>query len=300
MNKLVQGIITPILTPMYEDESINFDELRNQVDRLIDAGVSGLFCFGTNGESYIISEEEKYAVLKVVIDQAGGRVPIYAGTGCPGTRDTIRMSRKAKELGADVLSIICPYFAAANQTEIYNHFAAVAQAVELPIVIYNIPPRTGNKVAPETVGRLAKDFPNIVGVKDSSGDFLNMQQYFEATRFREDFSVLSGNDALIFDNLVNGGAGAIAGCSNIYPKTICSIVELYKKGALAQALEVQRSLIPLRSTFKYGNPNTMIKCATKLLGYPVGDCRAPFNSISPEGVEALKRVLAEGAQKGME
>ena len=87
MNKLVQGIITPILTPMYEDESINFDELRNQVDRLIDAGVSGLFCFGTNGESYIISEEEKYAVLKVVIDQAGGRVPIYAGTGCPGTRD---------------------------------------------------------------------------------------------------------------------------------------------------------------------------------------------------------------------
>ena len=300
MNELVQGIITPILTPMYEDESINFDELRNQVDRLIDAGVSGLFCFGTNGESYIISEEEKYAVLKVVIDQAAGRVPIYAGTGCPGTRDTIRMSRKAKELGADVLSIICPYFAAANQSEIYNHFAAVAQAVDLPIVIYNIPPRTGNKVAPETVGRLARDFHNIVGVKDSSGDFLNMQQYLEATRFREDFSVLSGNDALIFDNLVNGGAGAIAGCSNIYPKTICSIVELYKKGELAKALEVQRSLIPLRSTFKYGNPNTMIKCATELLGYPVGSCRAPFNSICPEGVEALKKVLAEGAQMGME
>lgn len=300
MNKLVQGIITPILTPMYEDESINFNELRNQVDRLIDAGVSGLFCFGTNGESYIISEEEKYAVLEAVIDQTAGRVPVYAGTGCPGTRDTIRMSLKAKELGADVLSIICPYFAAANQTEIYNHFAAVARAVDLPIVIYNIPARTGNKVAPETVGRLARDFANIVGVKDSSGDFLNMQQYFEATQFRDDFSVLSGNDALIFDNLVNGGAGAIAGCSNIYPKTICSIVELFRKGELDKALEVQRSLIPLRSTFKYGNPNTMIKCATRLLGYPVGDCRAPFNSISPEGVEALKKVLAEGAQMGME
>ena len=300
MNKLVQGIITPILTPMYEDESINFNELRNQVDRLIDAGVSGLFCFGTNGESYIISEEEKYAVLEAVIAQTAGRVPVYAGTGCPGTRDTIRMSLKAKALGADVLSIICPYFAAANQTEIYNHFAAAARAVDLPIVIYNIPARTGNKVAPETVGRLARDFANIVGVKDSSGDFLNMQQYFEATRFRDDFSVLSGNDALIFDNLINGGAGAIAGCSNIYPKTICSIVELYRKGELDKALEVQRSLIPLRSTFKYGNPNTMIKCATRLLGYPVGDCRAPFNSISPEGVEALKKVLAEGAQMGME
>lgn len=300
MNQLVQGIITPILTPMYEDESINFDELRNQVERLIEAGVSGLFAFGTNGESYIISEEEKNAVLKVVIDQAAGRVPIYAGTGCPGTKDTIRMSLKAKELGADVLSIICPYFAAANQTEIYNHYAAVAEAVDLPIVIYNIPPRTGNKVAPETVGKLAKNFPNIVGVKDSSGDFLNMQQYFEATRFRDDFSVLSGNDALIFDNLVNGGAGAIAGCSNIYPKTICSIVELYRKGEIEKALEVQRSLIPLRSTFKYGNPNTMIKCATKLLGYPVGDCRAPFNSISPEGVEALKAVLENGKKLGME
>lgn len=300
MNKLVQGIITPILTPMYEDESINFDELRSQVERLIAAGVSGLFCFGTNGESYILSEAEKYAVLEAVIHQAAGRVPIYAGTGCPGTRDTIRMSRRAKELGADVLSIICPYFAAANQTEIYNHFAAVARAVELPIVIYNIPARTGNRVAPETVGALARDFANIVGVKDSSGDFLNMQQYLEATRFREDFSVLSGNDALILDNLVNGGAGAIAGCSNIYPKTICSIVELFRKGELGRALEVQRSLIPLRSTFRYGNPNTMIKCATRLLGYPVGECRAPFNSISPEGVEALKKVLAEGAQKGME
>ena len=300
MNKLVQGIITPILTPMYEDERINFDELRNQAERLIAAGVSGLFCFGTNGESYILSEEEKYAVLEAVIHQTAGRVPIYAGTGCPGTRDTIRLSQRAKELGADVLSIICPYFAAANQTEIYHHFAAVAQAVELPIVIYNIPARTGNAVAPETVGKLARDFTNIVGVKDSSGDFLNMQQYLEATRFREDFSVLSGNDALILDNLVNGGAGAIAGCSNIYPKTICSIVELYQKGELAKALEVQRSLIPLRSTFKYGNPNTMIKCATKLLGYPVGNCRAPFNSIAPEGIAALKKVLEDGKKAGME
>ena len=300
MNQLVQGIITPILTPMYEDESINFDELRNQVNRLIAAGVSGLFCFGTNGESYIISEEEKYAVLSCVIEETAGRVPVYAGTGCPGTKDTIRMSLKAKELGADVLSIICPYFAAANQQEIYNHYAAVAKAVDLPIVIYNIPPRTGNAVAPSTVGKLAHEFSNIVGVKDSSGNFLNMQQYIEATRDIENFSVLSGNDALIFDNLVNGGAGAIAGCSNIYPKTICQIVEKYKEGKLDEALALQRSLVSLRDTFKYGNPNTMIKYATQLLGYPVGSCRAPFNSISGDGKEALRRVLDENKEKGME
>ena len=130
MNQLVQGIITPILTPMFEDESINFDELRNQVDRLISAGVSGLFCFGTNGESYIISEEEKCAVLKTVIEQTAGRVPVYAGTGCPGTKDTIRMSLKARELGADVLSIICPYFAAANQMEIYGHYLSLIHISE--------------------------------------------------------------------------------------------------------------------------------------------------------------------------
>lgn len=300
MNKLVQGIITPILTPMYEDERINYDELRNQVERLIEAGVSGLFCFGTNGESYIISEEEKCEVLKVVIDQTAKRVPVYAGTGCPGTRDTIRLSRKAQELGADVLSVICPYFAAASQEEIYNHYAAVAEAVDLPIVVYNIPARTGNAVAPATIGKLAHTYGNIVGIKDSSGNFLNMQQYMEATRDLEDFSVLSGNDALIFDNLVNGGAGAIAGCSNIYPKTICSIVSLYREGRLQEALAVQRSLISLRDTFKYGNPNTMIKYATKLMGYPVGDCRAPFNSISGNGKEALKKVLEENKAKGME
>lgn len=300
MNQLVQGIITPILTPMYEDESINFDELRNQVERLIAAGVSGLFCFGTNGESYIISEEEKYAVLEAVVAQTAGRVPIYAGTGCPGTRDTIRMSQRAKELGADALSIICPYFAAANQEEIYGHYAAVARAVDLPIVVYNIPPRTGNAVAPATIGRLAHDFKNIVGIKDSSGNFLNMQQYIEVTRDREDFSVLSGNDALIFDNLVNGGAGAIAGCSNIYPKTICGIVTLFRQGKLEEALAAQRSLVSLRSTFQYGNPNTMIKYATKLLGYPVGDCRAPFNSISGDGKAALRKVLDENRAKGME
>lgn len=300
MNTLVQGLITPMLTPMFEDESINYQELENQAERLIDAGVNGLFVLGTNGENYIMNDEEKLRVIEHVVQKVHHRVPVYAGTGCPGTKETIRLSKKAKELGADVLSIVCPYFAAANQNEIYNHYAAVAQAVDLPIVVYNIPPRTGNAVAPATIGKLAHTFSNIVGIKDSSGNFQNMQQYIEATRDREDFSVLSGNDALIFDNLVNGGAGAIAGCSNIYPKTLCSIITYYKNGEYSRALDAQRSLIPLRDTFKYGNPNTMIKYATKLLGYPVGDCRAPFNSISEEGKEALRKVLEENKAKGME
>ncbi len=300
MNKIARGIITPILTPMYDDESINYEELKNQVERLIAAGVSGLFVFGTNGESYVLNEEERRSVLKTVVEQTAKRVPVFAGAGFPGTKETIRQSLIAKDLGADALSLLCPYFAAANQNEIYNHFAAINREVDLPVVIYNIPARTGNKVAPETIERLANDCEHIVGVKDSSGDFLNTQNYIVRTSFRDDFSVLAGNDALILDTLVNGGAGAIAGCSNIYPKTICSIYTSFLAGDLDAALKAQRSLTPLRNTFRYGNPNTMIKCATRMLGYPVGSTRAPFNGISPEGIEALRKVLDDGKRLGME
>ena len=147
----IKGIIPPILTPMNEDESLNLPELRNQIERLRAGGVHGLFAFGTNGEGYILSENEKYEVLEVMIDQVKGRVPVYAGTGCISTRDTIRQSVQAEKMGADVLSIITPSFAAASQKELYDHYVAVAKHVNIPIILYNIPPRTGNKLAPETV-----------------------------------------------------------------------------------------------------------------------------------------------------
>ena len=125
-NVEIKGIIPPILTPMNEDESINLDELRNQIERLLAGGVHGLFAFGTNGEGYILSENEKYEVLEAMIDQVKGRVPVYAGTGCISTRDTIRQSVQAEKMGADVLSIITPSFAAASQKELYDHYVAVA------------------------------------------------------------------------------------------------------------------------------------------------------------------------------
>ena len=153
----LKGIIPPILTPMNSDESVNLDVLREQIERMIEGGVHGLFPFGTNGEGYILSEKEKIEVLEVTIDQVNGRVPVYAGTGCISTADTIRMSKKAQELGADVLSIITPSFALASQKELYNHYAEVAKHVDIPIVLYNIPARTGNKLLPETVAKLAKD-----------------------------------------------------------------------------------------------------------------------------------------------
>lgn len=294
----MKGIIPPIVTPMNPDETINEQELKNQVNRQIKAGVHGIFPLGTNGEGYILSEEEKEQVLSVVIEETSGRVPVYAGTGCISTKDTIRQSKMAQRLGVDVLSLVTPSFAAASQEEIYLHYKTVAGAVDMPIVLYNIPARTGNAIAPSTVARLSK-IDNIVGAKDSSGNFDNMLRYIELTREREDFAILSGNDSLILWNLYAGGSGGIAGCANVYPEVMVSIYESFMAGEFTKAREAQDSIRSFRGCFRYGNPNTIVKTAVNLLGYPVGKCRAPFNIIPEEGLEALKRVLEENKKSGM-
>lgn len=294
----LKGIIVPIITPMKEDETINEQELRNQVNRMIENGIHGIFPFGTNGEGYILNEKEKEQVLSIVIDEVKGRVPVYAGTGCISTRDTIRQSLMGKSLGADVLSVITPSFAAASQNELYEHYKTVAQAVDMPIVLYNIPARTGNALAPATVARLGK-IDNIVGAKDSSGNFDNMLQYIELTRDRKDFSILSGNDSLILWNLLAGGTGGIAGCANVYPKNMAAIYDRFTAGDLDGARKAQDAIRSFRNCFKFGNPNTIVKTAVALLGYPVGKCRAPFNQVSAEGVEAIRKVLEENKALGM-
>ena len=294
----LKGIVVPIITPMNEDETINEQELRSQVNRMIENGIHGIFPFGTNGEGYILDEKEKEQVLSIVIDEVKGRVPVYAGTGCISTRDTIRQSLMGKSLGADVLSIITPSFAAASQNELYEHYKTVAAAVDMPIVLYNIPARTGNALTPATVARLSK-IDNIVGAKDSSGNFDNMLQYIEQTRDRKDFSILSGNDSLILWNLLAGGTGGIAGCANVYPKNMASIYDRFAAGDLDGARKAQDAIRSFRNCFKFGNPNTIVKTAVALLGYPVGKCRAPFNQVSAEGVEAIRKVLEENKALGM-
>ena len=286
-NVAIRGIIPPILTPMNEDESINVAELRNQVNRMIEAGCHALFPFGTNGEGYILSGEEKKLVLETVVEETNGRVPVYAGTGCISTRETIAQSKMARDIGADVLSIITPSFAAASQNELYDHYKAVAEAVDMPIVLYNIPARTGNAIAPATVEKLAQ-IANILG-------------YIDAGRGKQngDFATLSGNDQLIIWTLLAGGAGGIAGCANVYPHTMASIYDLFMAGRIEEAKAANASIQSFRACFKYGNPNTIVKTAVALLGYNVGKCRAPFNQVPEEGIEALRKVLAENAAKGM-
>lgn len=296
----VRGIIPPIITPMNEDESINISELRAQVNRQIKGGIHAIFCFGTNGEGYILTGKEKQLVLETVIEETGGRVPVYAGTGCISTKETVEQCRMAQAAGADVLSIITPSFAAASQEELYEHYKTVAAAVDMPIVLYNIPARTGNALTPATIARLTQ-IENIVGAKDSSGNFSNILGYISAGKAKSNgnFSVLSGNDQLIIWNLLAGGTGGIAGCANVYPRAMASIYDLFMEGKIEEAKAANESIASFRACFKYGNPNTIVKTAVALLGYPVGKCRAPFNQVPEEGIEALKKVLAENAAKGM-
>ena len=170
----------------------------------------------------------------------------------------------------------------------------MAKHVDTPIVLYNIPARTGNKLLPETVAKLAKDVDIIVGAKDSSGDWENLKAYIHQTQdLEKDFYVLSGNDSLILPSLKEGGFGGIAGCSNVYPHVLSSIYDLFKEGKMEEAEAAQESIASFRAVFKYGNPNTVVKKAVKMLGYPVGDCRRPFNYLCDEGVEALAKVLEE-------
>lgn len=205
----------------------------------------------------------KEKILKVAVDQIKGRVPVYAGTGCITTKETVEMSKRAEALGADILSVITPYFAAVSQDELYEHYKTVAEAVKIPIVLYNIPARTGCSIAPETVAKLA-EIDNIVGAKDSSGNWDNLKAYIELTRDK-DFAVISGNDSLILSALKEGGVGGIAGCANVYPHNMVAIYEKFKAGDLEGAQAAQDAIASFRACFKYGNPNTIVKTAVGLL-----------------------------------
>ena len=241
----IKGIIPPVITPMNNDDeqTVNHEALRQQVERLLAGGVHGMFPLGTNGEAYALSFKEKEEILATVIDQVKGRVPVYAGTGCITTAETIRMSRRAEEMGADALSIITPSFALASQKELYDHYVAVAKQVNIPIILYNIPPRTGNKLLPETVQALCRDVDVIVGAKDSSGDIENLKAYIRLTReLDKDVAILAGNDGAILTCLKEGGAGGIAGRANIWPATVAKIYDCFKAGDLEGAQAAQDAI----------------------------------------------------------
>ena len=271
----IKGIITAMVTPFDENQKINETAARQLVDKLISQGVHGLFILGTNGEFHVLSDDEKVEFAKIVINQAAHRVPVYVGAGACGTQETIRLAQRMEAVGADALSVISPYFIAPTQQELADHYRKVAEAVNIPIIMYNIPKNTGINIEPETVKSLI-GVKNIAGIKDSSGNMENMQGYIDAGK-GSDFVVLVGSDSKILPALKIGDAGAIAGTSNVIAELDVSIYENYLKGNLEVAEQAQKDIDVLRGVLKLGTVPSVMKRAVTLLGINVGDARYPVS-----------------------
>lgn len=285
----LRGILPALVTPMFGDETINKRAIKQQVDRVIDAGVHGIYCLGTNGEFYALSIKEKMEIMESVVESVDGRVPVVANTGGITTSETITLTHSASKVGVDAISLISPYFIPVTQRELFQHVSQIAYSTDLPVILYNIPMRTGCSYEREVLLELAK-IPNIIGIKDSSGDFNNTVLYIDETE--DDFHVFSGNDSLILWTLQAGGVGGVSGIANIFPRTIVQIYTLWERGDFQEALEVQNSIRMIRDTFKYGNPNTVVKQAMNILGHDVGPARSPVAYVMEEyRVDLKERVL---------
>lgn len=284
-----QGVVTPVLTALDANERFNPDAYKEFIDHLIKAGVHGIFPLGTNGEFYAFNQEEKLKIFKTAVEAVNGRVPVYAGTGCVTTKETIEFSKKVVDLGVDVLSVISPYFVSVTQDDIYRHFNSVAKSVNAPILMYNIPARTGNNIDYKTLKKLAEENSNIIGIKDSSGNFDNSLKYIENTT--PNISVMAGSDSLILWTLLAGGTGAISGCSNVFPELMVSIYEYWKQGDFDKANEAQKKIRDFRNVMQMGNPNSVVKRAALLRGHNVGPAREPSNCANAVIDKALLDVF---------
>src|SRR5215470_1559152 len=239
----IHGIIPPVATPMQPNEDLDLPRLKWFLDHLIKAGVHGVFVLGTNSEFYSLDEREKQEVIATAVAHVNKRVPVYAGTGAETTREVIRLTKMAEREGADGVSIITPYFVLPTQQEIATHYRRIAESTSLPVILYNNPGTCGGvKIDVDTVARLAQ-IPNILGVKDSSGDLQNTIEFIRVVPER--FSVMMGRDTLIYFALVAGARGAVAATANVAPRLLVSIYESFRRGDHAAAAAAQRRLNPL-------------------------------------------------------
>src|SRR2546423_1762920 len=246
----IRGIIPPVATPMQANEDLDLPRLRSHLDFLIEEGVHGVFVLGTNSEFYALDEREKQEIVATTIAHVRKRVPVYAGTGAETTRETIRLTHMAEREGADGVSIITPYFIQPNQQEIYDHYRRIAESTALPVILYNNPATCGGvKIDVETVARLA-GIPNILGIKDSSGDLQNTNEYIRVVPDR--FSVLQGRDTLIYQALIFGACGAVPATANVAPRILVDIYESFQRGDHEAAKAAQLRVSPVRLSLTLG------------------------------------------------
>lgn len=286
----VKGIIPAVVTPFKENQELNEEGFRKIINYLIEGGVHGLFVCGSQGEVWTLNEEEKKRVIDVAVDEVNGRVPVYAGTGDVTTRNVITLSKYALNVGADAVSIVTPFFVRPSQDELFEHYEKVARSVDIPIVLYNNPDRTGVNLDVKTVCRLAET-DNIVGIKDSSGDLTLTAEYINSCP--KNFAVVAGRDSLILATLLYGGKGAIAATANIAPKMVVEIYESFVKGEIEKAREFQFRLLPLRLAFNLGTFPLVVKEAMNLVNQPAGPARDPVKALSEENRKKLKQILKD-------
>ena len=285
----IRGIIPPVATPMLANEDLDIPRLRSFIDHLIGAGVHGIFVLGTNSEFYAMDDDEKQRVIATAVDHVRGRVPVYAGTGAESTREAIRLTKMAEREGVQGVSIITPYFVIPNQQEIFDHYRRIAETTPLPIVLYNNPATCGGvKIDVETVVRLA-EIPNILGIKDSSGDLTNTNEMIRAVPKR--FSVMMGRDTLIYPALLFGAKGAVPATGNIAPQLLVAIYESWKAGDHAAAMAAQLKLNPVRLSLTLGTAPGGVKAALQLLGTPIGPSRSPVAPLPADKLEKMRMAL---------
>jgi 4-hydroxy-tetrahydrodipicolinate synthase len=287
----IQGIVPPVATPMRDDEELDLPRLRWFLDRLINAGCHAVFVLGTNSEFYALDESEKQAVIATAVEHVRRRVPVYAGTGAETTREAVRLTKLAEREGADGVSVITPYFVFPSQQEIQDHYRKIAESTSLPLVLYNNPGTCGGvKIDVDTVARLA-EVPNILAVKDSSGDLQNTKEYIRVVPER--FSVLAGRDTLIFPSLMAGARGSVPATANIAPRLVVDIYERYIAGDLTGSQQAQLRLDPIRLSLTLGTAPGGVKAALALLGESIGPCRSPVGPLTPDKEKKMRAVLQE-------
>lgn len=278
-----------MVTPLTDDEKIDEPALRRLVNHLIAGGIHGLFAVGTQGEAYALTLEEKQRVTEIVVEETRQRVPVYIGTGAITTRETIALTQMAERVGADAVSVLTPYFIAPNGDEVYAHYAAIARATRLPMLLYTNPARTGVNLSPDIAARLAQ-IENIVGIKDSSGD-LTLTTEFIRRAASEKFHVLAGRDTLIFATLISGGSGSIAATANVAPQLVAEIYNAFVAGDFTRARRAQADLAPLRIAFDLGTFPVVIKEALALMGICAARAKAPVQPMADARRAELKQIL---------
>lgn len=288
---IFKGAGVALITPFNEDETVNYDMLGELIERQIAGNTDAIIVCGTTGEPATMTEDEKLAVIKYAVGKTAGRIPVIAGTGGNATSVVIDFSKKAEALGVDGLLVVTPFYNKATQNGLYAHYREVAKAVSLPIIMYNVPSRTGCNIAPETAVRLARGCENIVGIKEASGNISQVAKL--AKQAGGILDIYSGNDDQVIPILSLGGIGVISVLSNVAPKAAHDMVMEYLEGDRKKAAALQLDYLDLiNALFCEVNP-IPVKGAMNLMGYNVGKLRLPLTEIEDAHRELVKKCLKE-------